>query len=161
MIIHLATELEVPLRERNAWLRAAGYADVYAEHRLDEPAMDQIRHVLELLLEAHQPFPAYVVDGAWNLVMTNRAAQGLTGSLIAPEKAALFGGNMLKLFLHPEGMRHHVSNWEAAGSVLMHRFERETADRPGDAVLAGLIEEVRGYPGVDKLVGRDRVAARL
>jgi len=64
---------------RNTWLKAAGYADVYTEHGLDEPVMAQVRHILETLLAAHQPFPAYVVDRAWNLVMANPAATALTG----------------------------------------------------------------------------------
>lgn len=154
MIIHLATELDVPLRERNTWLRAAGYADVYTQHGLDEPAMAQMRHVLETLLAAHQPFPAYVVDRAWNLVMANPAANALTAMLIPPDKAPLFQGNILRLFLHPEGLRSNIDNWREAATTLMHRFERELAERPGDTALLDLLEDIRSYPGVDGLPRR-------
>ena len=154
MVIHLGTILDVPLRDRNAWLAAAGYAAVYTEQGLDEPAMDQVRHVLEVLLNAHQPFPAYVVDRAWNLVMTNPPATALTAMIVPPDKAALFEGNIMRLFMHPAGIREHVVNWESAAAALMRRLERELAERPGDTALTSLLEEVRAYPGVDQLPNR-------
>ncbi|CAN5815414.1 helix-turn-helix transcriptional regulator [soil metagenome] len=154
MIIHLATELDVPLRDRNPWLKAAGYADLYTEHGLDEPAMEQIRHILQTLLDAHQPFPAYVVDRAWNLVITNPSAAALTGMLVPPEKAPLFAGNILRLFMHPDGLRQHIDNWKDAATSLMHRFERELSERPGDLTMLDLLEEVRQYPGLDELPQR-------
>lgn len=156
MIIHLATVLDVPLRERNVWLNAAGFAAVYSERDLDEPALDQVRHVLELLLEAHRPFPAYVIDRSWNLVMTNPPASALTALLVSPEDAPLFGGNIMRLFMHPAGLRTYVVNWEASSAALLHRCERELAERPGDEPLTALLEEVRAYPGVSEL--RERAA---
>ncbi|MEN8237693.1 MAG: helix-turn-helix transcriptional regulator [Actinomycetota bacterium] len=154
MIIHLATQLDVPLRERNVWLRAAGYADAYTEHDLDESAMDQVRHVLEMLLKAHQPFPAYVVDRAWNLVIANQSAQTLMSMFVTADTAALFQGNVLRLFMHPDGLRQHIVNWKSAAAMLLHRFERELADRPDDVILAELLEEVRSFPGVGDLPDR-------
>lgn len=154
MIIHLATVLDVPLRERNVWLNAAGFAAVYSEHGLDEPAMDQIRHVLELLLEAHRPFPAYVIDSSWNLVMTNPPASALTAFLVSPHDAPKFGGNIMRLFMHPAGVRSHLVNWEAASTTLLHRLESEVAERPGDEALSALLDEVRAYPGVPELGDR-------
>ena len=157
MIIHLASELDVPLRERNTWLKAAGYADVYSEYGLDEPAMEQVRHVLETILRAHQPFPAYVVDRAWNLVLANPPATALTGMLILPEKAPLFAGNILRLFMHPEGIRQYICNWEQAATSLMHRFDRELAERPGDATLLELQEGILTYPDVGELPHRSEL----
>lgn len=154
MIIHLAIELEVPLRERNTWLKAAGYADVYTEHRLDEPVMSQVRHILETLLAAHQPFPAYIVDRAWNLVMANPAATALTEMLIPSETSSLFQGNILRLFLHPRGLRPHIDNWSDAAATLMHRVERELKERPGDTALQELFDEIRSYPNIDQLPHR-------
>jgi transcriptional regulator with XRE-family HTH domain len=154
MIIHLATELDVPLRERNIWLRAAGYADVYTEHGLDEPVMSQVRHILETLLAAHQPFPAYIVDRAWNLVMANPPASALTGMLIAPDTASRLQGNILRLFMHPEGLRPHIDNWRDAATTILHRAERELKERPGDPALLELLREIRSYPGVDELPHR-------
>ncbi len=154
MVIHLGIILDVPLRDRNAWLAAAGYASVYRERGLDEPAMDQVRHVLEVLLNAHQPFPAYVVDRVWNLVMTNPPAMALTAMMVPPDKAPLFEGNIMRLFMHPEGIREHVVNWESAAAALMRRLERELAERPSDTALTSLLDEVRAYPGVDQLPDR-------
>jgi hypothetical protein len=119
--------------------------------------MDQVRHVLEMLLNARQPFPAYVVDRAWNLVMTNPPAQTLTGMLFSAATAALFSGNVLRLFMHPEGMRTHVVNWESAATSLLHRFERELALRPGDPVLHEVLENAREYPGTGHLGRRPEV----
>jgi transcriptional regulator with XRE-family HTH domain len=161
MIIHLASELDVPLRERNPWLKAAGYADLYTERGLDEPAMEQVRHVLDTLLKAHQPFPAYVVDRAWNLVMTNPSAMMLTAMLIPPEKAPLFGGNIFRLFMHPDGLRQHIGNWKDAAASLMHRFERELSERPSDPTLLNLLEEVRQYPGVGELPQRPELPSSV
>ncbi len=154
MVIHLATVLDVPLRERNGWLASAGFAGVYPERGLDEPAMEQIRHVLELILAAHEPFPAYVIDRAWNLVLTNQAATVLVAQLIDPAHAAQFGGNLLRLSLHPEGLRPHLVNWEEAAAVLLDRLERETLQRPTDLALKELLGEVGAYPGVAQLPAR-------
>jgi len=151
MIIHLAIELDVPLRERNTWLKAAGYADVYTEYGLDEPVMSQLRHILETLLAAHEPFPAYIVDRAWNLVISNQAATTLTGMLIPPEAASKFRGNILRLFMHPDGLRPHIDNWRAAAATLLHRVERERRERPGDTDLLELLGEIRSYPDIDQL----------
>lgn len=157
MIIHLATVLNVPLRDRNTWLYAAGYAAVYSEHGLGEPAMEEVRHALELILEAHSPFPAYVVDRAWTLVMTNQPAAALTSMMVSPQDAPLFGGNILRLLLHPKGLRASIINWESAGAALLSRLEREVADRPGDEVLADLLTEVMAYPDVGELRHRPEV----
>lgn len=154
MIIHLATVLEVPLRDRNTWLTAAGFAAAYTKHGIEEPAMEQIRHVLGLILDAHSPFPAYVVDRTWTLVMTNEPATALTGMLVAPERGHLFQGNILRLLTHPQGIRANVVNWEDAARALVHRLQREVAERPGDDALSALYEEIRRYPGVSRLMGR-------
>ena len=157
MIIHLATVLDVPLRDRNTWLHAAGYAAVYSQHGLEEPAMDQVRHALELILEAHAPFPAYVVDRAWTLVMINQPAAALTSMMVSPEDAPLFGGNIMRLLLHPKGVREFVVNWESAAASLLRRLEREVAERPGDKVLVDLLSEVTAYPDVSGLLSRAEV----
>lgn len=151
MVVHLAAMLDVPLRERNRLLVAAGFAPSYPERRLDEPAMDQVRHVLEALLAAHQPFPAFVVDRRWDLVLTNDVGSLLIGMVAGDPTLA---GNLMRLSLHPDGIRPMVTNWEAAATVLVHRLEREVADRPTDDGLADLLAEVRAYPGVDGLPDR-------
>ncbi len=152
MIIHLATILDVPLRERNAWLHAAGFAPMYSERPLDDESMTQIHHVLEVLLTAHEPFPAYVVDRHWNITMANLPAAVLTAQLVTDPTP--LGGNVMRLVFHPDGLRRHVVNWEDAAAALLDRFRREVASHPGDMILAELWEEVLGYPGTDTLPGR-------
>jgi hypothetical protein len=151
MVIHLATVLDVPLRDRNRWLASAGFAAIYPERGLDEPAMEQIRHVLELILAAHEPFPAYVIDRAWNLVLSNQAASDLVSRVVDPANAGVFGGNLLRLSLHPDGLRRHLVNWEEAAVALLDRLEREMLERLADPALQDLLDEVRNYPGVADL----------
>ena len=152
MIIHLAIELDVPLRDRNTWLRAAGYADAYTHNGLDDQAMTQVKGVLQTMLDAHEPFPAYVIDRTWTMLMANTPAQALTELLVEPKAAQLFEANLLRLVLHPDGLRQHIVNWPALAGTLLHRLKRELADRNGDQALAQLLEEVMGYPGLSDLL---------
>lgn len=154
MVIHLAIALDVPLRDRNAWLSSAGFAPLYAERNLAEPALDQVRGVLDRIISAHDPFPAYVVDRRWDLMMTNQSAMALTALAVDPEDAAIFGGNVARLSLHPNGLRRHLVNWDQFGSALLHRLEREVNDRPSDSELEDLLSEIRGYPGISELPAR-------
>lgn len=150
MVIHLGTTLELPLRDINGLLTSAGFAEAYPETGIDEPALDQVRSVLETLLAAHDPYPAYVIDRHWNLVLTNT-----TGSLlVSMGNPAESEPNLLRLALHPDGLRDHVLNWEAAATVVLHRLEREVIHRPEDAGLADLLAEVRTYPGIGDLPER-------
>jgi transcriptional regulator with XRE-family HTH domain len=114
MVLRLADRLEVPLRERNRLLTAAGYAPLYAEHRLDDPAMQAARQAVDLVLKAHEPCPALAVDRHWNLVSQNRMVpmllDGLPGELLAPPL------NVLRLSLHPQGLAPRIVNlgqWRA------------------------------------------------
>ena len=125
MIIHLATELEVPLRDRNTWLRAAGYADAYAHHGLDDKAMAQVSEVLQTMLDAHETFPAYVIDRMWNMVMSNTVSQKVVEMFIDPDSAELFKGNLLRLLMHPDGLKQYIPNWDVVAHTLITRFRRE------------------------------------
>ena len=154
MVIHLAITLDVPLRDRNAWLASAGFAPLYTERNLAEPALDQVRGVLEHILAAHDPFPAYVVDRRWDLIMTNQSAMALTALAVEPDLAADLGGNVARLSLHPNGLRRRIVNWDQFGAALLHRLEREVNDRPSDPELAALLVEVREYPGIADLAAR-------
>lgn len=153
MVLHLARVLDLPLREQNTLLTTAGYAAEYAERGLDDPDLDQVRHVLETVLEAHGPIPAYVVDRGWDLVLANTAALELApraGLDPPPEVAA----NVMRTCLHPEGIRPKVRNWERFATVLMHRLERELVESPFDERLGDLMIEARGYPGCAELPDR-------
>ena len=152
MVLHLARELDVPLRDQNTWLRAAGFVEEYPSHGLDDVELTHVRQVLQQLLDAHAPFPAYVIDRAWNIVMVNAPAGMLTSSLVPAEDAAVLEGNVIRLMLHPQGIKPYVTNWEQASSALLARFRRDVAHHPGDPVLTELESEVLAYEGIDALV---------
>ncbi len=152
MVIHLATVLDLPLRTRNELLVAAGFAPAYTETGLDEPAMDQVRHVLEFLLRAHEPNPAIVVDRRWNVVSSNTGATRLLAALVAPATVPVADGlNLARLAFHPSGLRRVTVNWDATAATLLERLEREAADRAGDEALRGILAEILEYPGVAEL----------
>jgi transcriptional regulator with XRE-family HTH domain len=152
MVVHLAIVLDLPLRDRNQLLLAAGFAPAYPETHLDEPSMDQVRHVLEFILEAHNPYPALVMDRRWDVVMSNAAAVRLTTNLIDPETAPVQDGlNIARLALHPDGLRRVTANWRQVATSLLARLQREVIDRPGDGVLLALLDEVLAYPDVEEL----------
>ena len=152
MVMHLGITLDLPLRARNEMLLAAGFAPAYPETGLDEPAMDQVRHILEFILDAHEPFPAIVADRSWNSVMSNAAAGRFLGAIIDTDAvAASIGPNLAKLAFHPEGLRRCVMNWEDTATTLLHRLEREVAERGGEGDLAGLLDEILSYPDVAAL----------
>jgi transcriptional regulator with XRE-family HTH domain len=146
MVLHLAEQLEVPLRERNRLLLAAGYAPVYAQRDLDEPELGPIRDALDQLLASHEPFPAIVVDRAWNLVAANRAIAMLTAGaaahLLEPPV------NALRLALHPEGMAPRIVNFGEWRAHLLRDLAAQ-ADAGGDDALSALYAELQAYPGED------------
>src|SRR5918995_2318785 len=129
MVLHLAEQLEVPLRDRNQLLLAAGYAPAYAERGLDEPAMAPVREALQLVLEAHEPLPALVVDGAWNMVAANRAVgpllEGVSSNLLEPPV------NVMRVALHPEGMAPRIVNLGEWRADPFERLERQNAPPRG------------------------------
>ena len=157
MVIHLATILDLPLRDHNRMLLAAGYAPVYPETALEEPALDRVRSALEFILDAHEPFPAIVVDRRWDVVMSNDAASRLTATIIDPATAPVGAGvNLARLTFHPDGLRRVTANWEEVAGALLERLTREVAARPGDAVLRALADEMETYPGVEALASAAR-----
>jgi transcriptional regulator with XRE-family HTH domain len=143
MVLHLAEQLEVPLRERNRLLLAAGYAPVYEERSLEDPDMQPVREALDLVLAGHEPYPASVVDRGWNAVAVNRGAalliRGCAPELLAPPM------NVLRLCLHPEGMAPNILNLSTWRSHLLERVDRQVAIT-GDRDLALLRDEVAAYP---------------
>jgi len=146
LVLHLAEHLDVPLRERNGLLMAAGYAPVYAERSLDADEMDPVRQALDQILTAHQPFPALIVDRRWDLVAANDAALTLFTAGVAPHllEAPV---NVVRLGLHPDGLGPRVRNLPELAEHLLLRLQRQIAVSP-DPDLVALHEEVTGYPGV-------------
>jgi transcriptional regulator with XRE-family HTH domain len=143
MVLHLADELQVPLRERNRLLLAAGYAPVYEERALDEPEMQPVHEAVQAVLDGHEPYPAITVDRAWALVAHNRAAgmliEGLPEHLLAPPM------NVLRASLHPEGMAPRIVNLAQWKAHILDRLGRQ-AQLTGDPALRTLYEELEGYP---------------
>jgi transcriptional regulator with XRE-family HTH domain len=146
MILHLADRLDVPLRERNRLLLAAGYAPLFAEHSLDGEEMTPIREALDRFLQAHEPYPAVVVDRHWNLVLANRAV-GLLTEGVAPELLEP-PANALRITLHPHGMAPHILNFADWSGHLLRRLRRQVTVT-ADQELERLYGELAGYPGVN------------
>jgi len=146
MVLHLADRLDVPLRDRNRLLLAAGHAPMFAERSLADEEMAPVREALERFLAAHEPYPAVVVDRRWNLVLANRAVGVLTAG-IAPELLEP-PANALRATLHPRGMAPRIANLAEWSGHLMRRLRRQIA-ATGDPELERLHDELAGYPGVD------------
>lgn len=143
MVLRLADRLEVPLRERNRLLTAAGFAPMYGERRLDDPALSAAREAIELVLKGHEPYPALAVDRHWSLVSYNRAVPlllaGLPAELLAPPV------NVLRLSLHPDGLAPRIVNLGQWRAHLLARLRQQVAVS-ADPVLAALADELRAYP---------------
>src|SRR5262245_55809942 len=145
MVLHLAEELDVPLRDRNTLLVAAGFAPVYRETPLEGDDMASVRETLQQLLASQEPNPALVVDRQWNLVLANRAINllltGVSDALLTPPV------NVLRVALHPDGLAPRIANFEEWSGHLLSRLGREVT-ATGDPRLAALHDELRALPGV-------------
>ncbi|GAB2538333.1 helix-turn-helix domain-containing protein [Nocardia heshunensis] len=150
MLLHLSDELDIPLRERNRMLLAAGYAPVYAEPALDNPAMTPIREALRQILTGLEPHPALAIDAGWTMVDANAGiAVFLTGidpALLTPPI------NALRLTLHPDGMASHIVNLAEWRGHIFERLQRQI-DVTGSPELIALLHELRAYPGGEEPPG--------
>ena len=142
MVLRLADRLEVPLRERNALLVAAGYAPMYRQRALDDPALAAARRAVDLVLKGHEPFPALAVDRHWNLVAHNAVVPllmaGAAAELLKPPI------NVLRLSLHPHGLAPRIANLAQWRAHLLERLQQQIA-ATGDATLAALHDELAAY----------------
>ena len=147
MVVTLAEALEVPLRERNLWLEAAGYAALYRETPLDAPSMDEVRAALRHILDAHGPNPAFVFDRRYDIKMRNDAGHRLL-SFVAP--AWRGPDNLLEMLLSPDGLRDCVDNWAARAAYGIDRVKRELStlrnSAADDALLERLLAAERQLP---------------
>jgi transcriptional regulator with XRE-family HTH domain len=143
MVLRLAERLEVPLRERNVLLVAAGFAPVFPERTLGDPALDAARKAIDLVLAGHEPYPALAVDRYWNLVTSNGAAvrllAGVDPALLRPPV------NVLRLALHPAGLAPRTVNLREWRAHLLQRLRRQV-DVSADPVLMELLSELESYP---------------
>ena len=140
MILHLSETLDVPLRDRNAWLTAAGFATLFRTRTLDDPQMEQVMNAVKMMLTAHEPFPAIALDRAWNVRMSNKPFDRL-GAMMGEDVWARIGGgerNLMRLFFHPLGIRPFVTNWSAVGPLMWRRAQREAEAVAGSEMMAVL-----------------------
>jgi transcriptional regulator with XRE-family HTH domain len=144
MVLHLSEQLEVPLRDRNQLLLAAGFAPAYAERAIGEPEMTPVRTALDRVLKGHEPYPAVVVDRWWNLAAAN-AGIALFTAEVAPHLLEP-PVNVLRVTLHPEGMAPLIDNLPEWRAHLLDSLRRQIAVMHDDR-LAELYAELQGYPG--------------
>lgn len=153
MLLHLADRLAVPLRDRNAMLRAAGFAPSYQERALADPEFRQARKSIELILAAHDPHPALAVDRHWTMTAANKSVSSLTAGvdsmLLTPPV------NLIRLSLHPAGLAPRIVNLMDWRRHLIGRLQQQI-EVTGDPVLVDLVEEVRDYPLPPGPAGRAR-----
>jgi transcriptional regulator with XRE-family HTH domain len=150
MVLQLARALDLPLRERNRLLVSAGFAGIYPTRHLEAADMQPVRSALELLLAHHEPYPAIVVDRAWNLFMANRAVPAVFGAI--GDLDAMFRRvcgdrppNVLALLFHPEGMQPYIRNFEEIAVPLLARTAREAIEHPH---VQSVLDRVLHYPTV-------------
>jgi transcriptional regulator with XRE-family HTH domain len=143
MILQLAEQLEIPLRERNALLTAGGFAQIYPERKLDDPALTAGRKAIDLVLTGHEPYPALAIDRHWTLIASNRAVApllvGIDAALLQPPV------NVLRLSLHPAGLAPRIVNLPEWRSHLLTRL-RQQIDVTADQFLMDLMKELADYP---------------
>lgn len=144
MVALLADVLEMPLRERNALLVAAGYAPEYAETALTTPELAPVRHAIELILEHQEPYPAFVINRRWDVLQANRAAARIAGYLGVHSAHS----NMIRQLCDPNDLRAHVTNWEEVAGDLIRHLHDEIAVNRSDHELRALLDEALRYPGV-------------
>ncbi len=148
LVLAVAEHLDVPLRDRNTMLLAAGYAPRFSETSLDDEAMARVRVSLQRMLDAHHPYPGVVIDRAWNVLLANQAALAFTAGVPAHLLQPYM--NVFRLGLHPEGLAARTTNFEEWAAYLLRQIRR-TVQRTGDAALSAVEEEVLAYPNVAAL----------
>ena len=144
MIVRLAEALDMPLRERNVLLGAAGYAAMFPETAVGAPALAPMRRAIDLILQHQEPYPAFLLDRRWDMVATNRAATRIVTYL----RGGSAHTNMLRQFFDPNDLRACVVNWEEIARDLIRHLHDVVASAPSDVKARALLDEVLSYPGV-------------
>lgn len=143
MIVQLAEEMEVPLRDRNGLLHAAGFAPLYEQRELADPEMAPISEAIRQILHGHEPYPAMVIDGSWEMLAANSATglltQGVAPNLLEPPI------NVIRMTLHPDGVAPRITNLDQCRHHLLDRLRRQIR-LTGSEALRNLLAEVESYP---------------
>ena len=143
--MRLAVALDVPLRDRNGLLVAAGFAPIYPEHDLDHPAIERVMAALDRVLDQHDPYPAVVIDRRWDVVRVNTGAARLFADLCAPEPVP-DPANVLRLMLEPGPVRSAVENWNEVAPALLERARREAVGGVMDLTTAEFVASPANRP---------------
>jgi transcriptional regulator with XRE-family HTH domain len=150
MVLLLAQALDVPLRERNRWLNAAGYAPAFKQRALHDDDMQGVREALALTIQHHDPFPAMVVNRQWDMLMCNAATDRFV-ALLGPtdevwQRVDERGGrNVMRMAFHPQGMQPRLKNWPQVAGLLLNRLHREVAADPTHQALHQLLADVSQF----------------
>jgi transcriptional regulator with XRE-family HTH domain len=139
MVLVLASALDLPLRDRNVLLGAAGFAAVYRESPLDADAMAPFQRALDVILAKQEPYGAVVFDRGWNVIQMNRGALALFGRFPQATSDPKIAMNLVRSLFHPDGLRRHVVNWREVAALTFERLE-----------LPALREEIMGYQDVPR-----------
>lgn len=151
MVVQLSTALDVPLRQRNAMLLAAGFAPAYRETNLAAPELQAVRKAIDHMLKQQEPYPAVVIDRLWNLIQANEAANAFTIFLFEGPPPAPPPGkspNILRWLLDPKALRSKISNWEEVARYLVSTTYAEILADGGEPKALAFIEEIMAYPDV-------------
>jgi transcriptional regulator with XRE-family HTH domain len=147
MVLLLASVLDVPLRERNALLLAAGFAPVYAESKMDAPALAAVSGALDAILRQQEPFPAVVMNRHWDILRANDAARRFFGFLL-DDRPVAEPANVLRMMFDPAAVRPFVTNWDEVAEALVRRVHREAVGGVADEGTRQLLADLCRYPGV-------------
>ena len=146
MVLRLAEALQVPLRERNGLLLAAGYAPLYGHTALDTQDLEAARRAVEFLMAQHEPYPVLVMDRYWNTLSMNAGAKRILA--LFPGCDSVTPHNGPRLVFDPKGLRPFIENWEVVAARIIRRVHREAAENPSDETLKGFLDELLSFPGV-------------
>lgn len=160
MVLLLASVLDVPLRERNRLLAAAGFAPAYRETAIDQPQLAIVQQALDAILAQQRPYPAIVMDRAWNIVRANDAGERFFAFLLEGQ-APPSPPNVLRSMFHPDGLRPYVTNWEEVAEALIQRVHREAVGQIVDDDVRAIVDEILAYPGVPDRLRRADLGASL
>ena len=151
MVGLLAQVLDVPLRDRNALLTAAGYAPIFRETRLEAPAMAQARRALDFILRQQEPYPALVLDRHWNVLDVNEGSARVQQAFLDSAAVAELGPpNAMRLMFHPRAFRPYIVNWEAIAASLIQWLHRDALSGFADSETRALLQELLSYPDVPR-----------
>jgi hypothetical protein len=146
MIVRLAEALQIPLRERNALLLAAGYAPLYRHTGLDAPELEAARHAVQLFIGQCEPNPVLVLDRHWNTLRMNAGAKRFLALFPGCDSGTPHNG--VRLVCDPQGLRPFIENWDVVAARIIRRVHREVMDNPSDETMKRFFEELLSYPDV-------------